>query len=74
MAVEVKTAPTFEAGIPKPLFDPQILGGGNFSFFRYDYDVAPDGKRFLVISVPTTLESSTAQPITVVVNWQAMRK
>jgi Tol biopolymer transport system component len=74
MAVDVKTTPTFEAGTPKALFDPQILGSRNFAFSRYDYDVAADGKRFLVISVSTTPESSAAAPITVVVNWLAALK
>jgi hypothetical protein len=71
MAVEVKTAPTFEAGTPKALFDPQTLGRRNYGFPRYDYDVAADGKRFLVNSVSTTPESSASAPITVVVNWLA---
>jgi len=74
MAVDVKTAPTFEAGIPKPLFDPQTLGSRNFSFSRYDYDVTADGKRFLVINVSTAPASSASAPITVVVNWLAALK
>jgi Tol biopolymer transport system component/predicted Ser/Thr protein kinase len=74
MAVDVKTAPTFEAGTPKALFDPRILGRRNFGFPRYDYDVAADGKRFLVNSVSTTPESSAPEPITVVVNWLAALK
>jgi hypothetical protein len=32
------------------------------------YDVTPDGKRFLVNTVP---ESARAAPLTVVVNWIA---
>ena len=73
MAVDVKTAPKFEAGTPKALFDMRILRlRGNF--FAYRYDVTADGKRFLVDSVSTAPESSAAAPITVVVNWLAALK
>jgi hypothetical protein len=40
MAVDVHLAPTFRAGRAKLLFE------GNYS---NGYDVAPDGKRFLMI-------------------------
>lgn len=36
--------------------------------FRQQFDVAPDGQRFLV-NVP--LEEATVTPITVVMNWIA---
>ena len=74
MAVDVKTAPTFEAGTPKALFAPQTLGQRYYGFPRYDYDVAADGKRFLVNSVSKAPESSAPEPITVVVNWLAALK
>ena len=58
MAVDVKTAPKFEAGTPKALFDMRILRlRGNF--FAYRYDVTADGKRFLVDSVSTGLMGLT---------------
>jgi Tol biopolymer transport system component/predicted Ser/Thr protein kinase len=71
MSVEVKTAPRFEAGTPKALFDlrsmPIPLPGGVFR-----YDVAPDGKRFLVITPPSdTNHGTAAAPITVVLNWNS---
>jgi Tol biopolymer transport system component len=69
MAVEVKTAPTFEAGAPEELFQTQVSGGGNLAnIFRYD--VAPDGDRFLVLN-QTGGGGTDPSPITVVVNWIA---
>jgi hypothetical protein len=62
MAVEVKTAPRFEAGVPKALFDSRILGGGGpaaRALFRYD--VAADGKRFLVAAASTATQGSAAR-------------
>ena len=62
MAVEVKTSPGFEMGLPRALFTTRIFGsalGG--SAFRYA--VAPDGKRFLI---DTETRESGSAPITVV--------
>jgi serine/threonine protein kinase/Tol biopolymer transport system component len=71
MAAPVKAVPgpnpVFEPGTPRPLFHThlvQTVRSGNF-----EYDVTPDGKRFLLDS---TVEGSTsALPLTVVVNWAA---
>ncbi len=69
MAVDVNTTgATFEAGIPKPLFQTQLNGGAAGRNF---YVVAPDGRRFLML-VP--VEPNNAEPITVVVNWPALLK
>ncbi|HKE24306.1 MAG TPA: protein kinase [Bryobacteraceae bacterium] len=68
MAVDVKTAPAFQAEIPHALFDPQIQGGGSAQFV-FRYDVAPDGQRFLVNTEGQA--EAVAEPITVVLNWQA---
>jgi Tol biopolymer transport system component len=69
MAVEAKTANRFEYGAPQALFNPRIPGGGsNVNFFGYD--VAADGKRFLVNTVSTAAENAAPAPITVVLNWQ----
>lgn len=68
MAVDVKgNGPTFEAGVPKALFDlrvqtPALPGPRNF------YIAAADGKRFLVTSVS---EERITTPTTVVMNWTA---
>jgi Tol biopolymer transport system component len=53
----------FEVGAVKSLFAPRIATGG-----RYQYDVSPDGQRFLI---NTALDQATSAPITVVVNWTA---
>ena len=68
MAVDVKTAPKFEAGNPKALFDSRAQNPGT-SFPFYRYDVTADGKRFLVNTVASGSECPA--PITVVLNWQA---
>ena len=67
MAVEVQTGPTFRAGTPKVLFEgiyghpPPTLQPG------FGYDVAPDGKRFLMVK-PVEQKSSSPQ-LQVVENW-----
>ena len=59
--VEIKTtSDTVVAGVPKPLFEASSR-----------YDVAADGKRFLV-SVP--VGGSVTSPITVALNWSQMLK
>ena len=62
MAAQVKTdGPTFEVGIIQPLFQARTMG------FSYRYDVADDGKRFLVTAgLPQDLA-----PITLLTNWTA---
>jgi serine/threonine-protein kinase len=59
MAVDVQTSPAFRAGTPKVLFQ------GNYV---NSYDVAPDGKRFLMIKPPGAAQSPTDQ-VTLVLNW-----
>jgi len=59
MAVDVQTSPAFRAGTPKVLFQ------GNYGS---SYDVAADGKRFLMIKPPGAAQASTDQ-VTVVLNW-----
>ena len=64
MSVEVKADTTFQASIPQPLFDTRVDDHRS----NNRYDIAPDAQRFL-INVP--IESQTAAPITVVLNWPA---
>jgi len=63
VAVAVRAAtPTLELGSPAPLFSfDGRLGWANF-------DVAPDGKRFLAI---TRVLFANEQPLSVVLNWTA---
>ena len=62
MAAPVKTGPTFEAGVPKPLFKVRLSRAMDAWF-----DVTKDG-RFLV---PVQVDQTMNVPIIVVVNWQA---
>lgn len=55
---------SFQVGAVKPLFSVAQRTGT-----RYQYDVTPDGKRFLVNFLLRQQELTT--PITVVVNWDA---
>jgi Tol biopolymer transport system component/predicted Ser/Thr protein kinase len=66
-SVKVKTAPKFEAEVPKPLFRTE---GGNVGAVA-TFDVTPDGNRFLVITAAQAPDSGSAPKITVVVNWTA---
>jgi Tol biopolymer transport system component len=65
MSVEVGgSADTFEAGVPKPLFETRVdsITGAPL------YDVSADGQRFL-INVP--VEENAPASVTVVLNWTA---
>jgi hypothetical protein len=64
MAVDVKLAPQFERGPPKPLFTAKPYGGGSAGIPVYA--PSPDGKRFLI---STQVQDTGATPITVVLNW-----
>ena len=65
MSVDVKTAPTFQAGIPKALYSVRIKNTGG----RH-YDVSADSQKFLV-NVPVGQE--TAKAVTLVQKWAAGR-
>jgi serine/threonine protein kinase len=62
MAVPVSTAPAFSAGTPNMLFEGRYLSFAN----EIDYDVSPDGQRFLMIKGPG--EAAPTQ-ITLVLDW-----
>jgi hypothetical protein len=66
MAVEVIAGATFTAGDPRRLFATRRK-----RTFSREYDVAPDGQRFLVNA---TLADENVPPITLVQNWQALLK
>ena len=69
MAVDVDTtSPAFQAGIPKELFQAQLVP---LSFWRNVYVPSPDGQRFLMI---TPAGQTRPEPITVVLNWPALLK
>ena len=63
MSVPVSPSATgFEVGTPVALFRTTGVSTPGYSF-----DIAPDGKRFLINS----LDEQTAAPVVLVVNWQA---
>ncbi len=64
MAAPIQTSPTFHSGAPVPLF-PVHPGFGTV------YDVAADGKRFLVNSLPADQGSP---PLSLLVNWTSLLK
>ncbi|MGH9400363.1 MAG: TolB family protein, partial [Thermoanaerobaculia bacterium] len=64
MAVSLEMVPTFHAGAPAPLFAVHP-GGGTV------YDVAADGKRFLVNNLPADQGSP---PMSLLVNWTSLLK
>jgi len=74
MVASVETAgDTFRAGKPRPLFEGAFLGGiggvglaGN-SFA--DYDVAPDGRRFVMFPAPEDSGQRDHPHVTLVTHW-----
>jgi eukaryotic-like serine/threonine-protein kinase len=64
MAVEIATQPGFAAGTPRMLFEGRYAPA---PFPTANYDVSPDGQRFLMVK-PSEQEAATTQ-INVVLNW-----
>jgi eukaryotic-like serine/threonine-protein kinase len=62
MSVSIHTQPSLEIGVPLRLF--QMQG----KWFWRDFDLSPDGKKFLAI-VPQVMANE--QPLTAVLNWPA---
>jgi Tol biopolymer transport system component len=65
MAVGVETKPTFTAAKPKLLFERHYEPSPQS--FLANYDVSPDGQRFLMVKASEQEEASTQ--INVVLNW-----
>jgi eukaryotic-like serine/threonine-protein kinase len=59
IAVDVRTTPDFRAGAPKLLFE---------GHYGAAYDVAADGKRFLMLK-PAVVQNSSSGQLHIVVNW-----
>ena len=65
IAVDITTEPTFSAGTPRLLFE------GNYQVSTAviaNYDITPDGQRFLMIQDGEEQEGAATQ-INVVLNW-----
>jgi hypothetical protein len=69
MSVEVQTSPTWQAGLPQALFElhDATHAGVPPGPFGFMWDVAPDGKRFLVAKTPENWAAGTT--LKVVENW-----
>ena len=65
MAVTIKTKPAFSAANPTEVFD-DYYAGSNFA--SPNYDVTPDGQRFLMVT-PSGKEPDVTQQVSVVLNW-----
>jgi eukaryotic-like serine/threonine-protein kinase len=65
MAVPVSTTPVFQAGIPQALFNTDMVDTG-IRTGPMSWDIAPDGKRFLIISDKAQETSS----LNVILNWR----
>ena len=73
MAVPVETKPTLSFGTPKMLFKSKCLGK-IWSETGIPWDIAPEGKRFLMMKPPAPAAATPAAPtprpkITIVLNW-----
>ena len=66
MAVDVSTNPSFQSGTPHALFDTEMVDTG-IRTGPMSWDVAPDGKRFLIISE----NSAGASSLNLILNWRS---
>ena len=66
MAVDIATQPGFTAGKPRMLFKGQYVPTATTPA---NYDVSPDGQRFLMLKSDEQTSSSAATQIVVVQNW-----
>ena len=66
MAVDITTKPSFSGGTPKMLLE------GEYQLLRTtstpNYDVSPDGQRFLMLKTVEQAQTAPTQ-INVVLNW-----
>ncbi|KAA6460181.1 hypothetical protein DYQ86_14125 [Acidobacteria bacterium AB60] len=65
MSVAVSTHPSFESGIPRPLFQSNIVDTG-IRTGPLSWDIAPDGNRFLIVS-PNVTDTPV---LTLTLNWR----
>jgi Tol biopolymer transport system component len=65
MAVPVNSTPVFHAGTPQALFNTDMVDTG-IRTGPMRWDIAPDGKRFLIISD----KSQGASSLNVMLNWR----
>jgi len=67
------TGESLRTGTPEQLFTGQFVGGVNGmatgSYVFNDYDIAPDGSRFVMFPRAADTQSATAGILTLVSNW-----
>jgi Tol biopolymer transport system component len=68
MSVAVRAGATFEAGTPAALFQTRTVGLAPSTTYSQQYDVTPDGQRFLL---NVDMSEVNAAPLTVVLDWTA---
>jgi Tol biopolymer transport system component/predicted Ser/Thr protein kinase len=66
MAVDIATQPSFAAGKPRVLFEGQYVPT---PATLPNYDVSPDGQRFLMMLMPSEQAQAAPTQINVVLNW-----
>ncbi len=66
MAVDITTQPSFSPGTPNLLFEGEYFANGGVR--RANYDVTPDGQRFVMIKAAEKDEGQKSK-INVVLNW-----
>ena len=64
-AVPVDTQGGFRVGTPEPLIQQPYFVGG----LGRNYDVSPDGERFLMITMADSTERSENNEVVLVQNW-----
>ena len=64
VAVDVRTQPSFAVGKPTPLLIEGLVQRGG-----RPYDIAPDGKQFIVMLPPSETKTGEGLQINVVLNW-----
>jgi Tol biopolymer transport system component len=69
MAAAVTTGAKFSAGKPHELFEGIFEHRSGFGPPRPDYDISPDGKRFLVVQPVGPVPATQAPGLHVVLNW-----
>jgi len=67
MVVSVGTAPTFQAQTPRLLFEGSYRDSP-FSLVS-NYDISPDGQRFVMVKEASDEGERSATQINVVLNW-----
>ena len=70
MSVAIETQPTFRPGAPTLMFELPPIYSSDFARLRRQWDVAPDGKRFLILAPGASATGESGKPrIVFVVNW-----